>query len=734
MKHMKTLGVIKNANQLRRDKTRKLIFVAICMVFALFLILMGPLDLFRHGEFSVHLEYAQLSSGAGTKEENISTQGVKQIFTPQKRHCKALKLYLIGLDQTDPGQIILDIYKDDGQKIDSISKPFKNLSGGNGWQLFEFKKELIRGQAYSFLARTEGSRQEPKLTIVEPGYLTDEVVDGGVFSAYVYATSTFSFSEKVFFFIFIVAVLLFVHALLFAKTAISLRRVSLFICLIGVMGWNFQFNSMDSSNDRFKGFQADSETLVTGPIMAQQRGIWMSNPDDSGFSLGRYTDLYGAWSNYDQKPITNENWNQGYAVRAPQIVLAKSIGSDYVNQIAAVGNSVRFKNGDVFKIIDVTAGEANIQLTLDAKKPLNPYEYGPLNECVFLKADLTPLPAGELSAYRSQYGIQGKVFRNLAEHINDKDEIVPRLNLLCSILTAFVLVMVSYLAGKKYNPLMGGTFFVTFWLSPWVVNFARNLYWLEFTWFAPMAVGLLCSWKQASRKIRWLCYVGAFITIWIKSLCGYEYMTTIMLGLVVFLLADFIRACFKKDKLMVKSLAKTILAISFFAIAGFVLTIYMHAILRGHGDLILGLKLIKSKMLSRTFGADLSDFPPSLWASFNASVWEVVRKYFHFDSDIIVGVEGQLFPILCVLPLFLFYFDWQKKRLNTVECSLYLLTLIATISWFILGKAHSYVHTHMNYVLWYFGFVQICFYLPIKFCLRVLKQKHSTLIKEGGHV
>jgi len=30
-----------------------------------------------------------------------------------------------------------------------------------------------------------------------------------------------------------------------------------------------------------------------------------------------------------------------------------------------------------------------------------------------------------------------------------------------------------------------------------------------------------------------------------------------------------------------------------------------------------------------------------------------------------------------------------------------------------LAKSHSYVHIHLNYVLWYFGFVQICLYVIV---------------------
>ena len=38
---------------------------------------------------------------------------------------------------------------------------------------------------------------------------------------------------------------------------------------------------------------------------------------------------------------------------------------------------------------------------------------------------------------------------------------------------------------------------------------------------------------------------------------------------------------------------------------------------------------------------------------------------------------------------------------------------IVPTSWFVLAKGHSYIHTQLNYVLWYFGFVQALFYVTL---------------------
>ena len=54
---------------------------------------------------------------------------------------------------------------------------------------------------------------------------------------------------------------------------------------------------------------------------------------------------------------------------------------------------------------------------------------------------------------------------------------------------------------------------------------------------------------------------------------------------------------------------------------------------------------------------------------------------------------------------------------------------LTSVSWFVLGKAHSYIHTHMNFAMWYFGFVQLLFYIPLH--MLWIKLKAYKLKREG---
>jgi hypothetical protein len=53
--------------------------------------------------------------------------------------------------------------------------------------------------------------------------------------------------------------------------------------------------------------------------------------------------------------------------------------------------------------------------------------------------------------------------------------------------------------------------------------------------------------------------------------------------------------------------------------------------------------------------------------------------------------------------------------------SLLLAGLAPPLSWFILLKTHSVIHTHLNFVLWYFGTVQFCCYICVHYVHAELK-------------
>ena len=491
------------------------------------------------------------------------------------------------------------------------------------------------------------------------------------------------------------------------------------------MSWNFCFGSLDNANSNFESFQSDSDALVTGAIEAARDEVWIGG-------LAGYSDIDGN-SNTRMGSIlypTEGDWIQGYHCTESKIRLSFS---EYSGEYAVVGNHMQFANGDIFRITDTEYADGWCIVTLDAGRPLNHWKYGDMSDAVFLDAQKNEVPKGFCHRYLSQYGLQGKVYRHLEKFLS-----IDTLRVLTAIGTACVLMAIVYLIAARYNSLMAGVYYCVFLLSPWIVNFARNLYWVEFTWFLPMAAGLLCSWKYESRRVRIVTYCLAFLTILLKCLCGYEYISTIMMGLIQFLLVDMILAAVNGEQKKVMLLLRTIFLLGVAALAGslvvvvpeLLLAICLHAPLKSNGNLLEGIALIvKQDVLRRTYGGDLNIYEPSsaYGMSLCASVWEVLCKYYNFSTEIITGVPGNLFPLLNLVPLAIFACDAKQKKLNLQWVLMYAVFLIAPFSWFVLAKAHSYIHTHMNFVLWYFGFIQICLYIIAAKIADTMKQNKRNL-------
>ena len=416
--------------------------------------------------------------------------------------------------------------------------------------------------------------------------------------------------------------------------------------------------------------------------------------------------MKGSWKSYGLSYITDDNWLSGYNRTTPAIVVNTNM---ITKKIAVPGNYILFENGEEYQITKTTDNGTNIVISLNAERILSQARNGSLDNSVFMDANHNPLDKTLITAYRSQYGLQGKIFKRMARHMS-----FSSLYLICALSSASVFVLIVLLLAIKYNSLFAGCFYVTFALSPWIVNFARNLYWVEFTWFIPMAVGLACSIKVQSEKWRIGCYVTAFISIVGKCLCGYEYISVVMMGLVSFIFVDLLMAVVKKDYRTATMLFKTTFILGAVALMGFMVAICIHAQLKGNGNIAAGIKsIIEEDVLRRTNGADLNEFNPIYWSSMNASVWETYCKYFHFSTEIIVGITGNLFPLLCIIPIVIFIYEFKNKKNDFQSVFMYIFFFLTSISWFCLAKSHSYIHTHINFVMWYFGFVQICFYVIV---------------------
>ncbi|MCM1234999.1 MAG: hypothetical protein NC489_33285 [Ruminococcus flavefaciens] len=696
------------------------IFIILSVLLLLSALLIGPFDFFSHGYFYNEIDMSVASADLG-EPVNLNQSKTYTKFTPIKKHMTGFEIYMTGHSTDDPGCITAQIEDSNGKFVDSIKIPISEIKDREWYKVYT-NVELKIGETYILRLSAYDSTTNPSIYTIDGDYLGDEVIEGNTAIVFAYKKPTFPITTKFLIILFVISIWLYMTF----KCGIvpeKKRRLVMGICgivfMTAVLSWNFMYNSFDNQNSGFDGFQADSETLVTGTIKAEEIGTRFKESGETGYGLGRFQSTIGNFNRYGMAAVTNDIWNVGYSKTEPVILVSKN---SYTFDSISKSSAIKFSNGDVYNISNYEDDGTYFHIYLTADRVLNPLKHGNIEDIKFVASDGWESDGGLIAAYGSQYGLQGKIYRSMARIFSEENEIAI-LNLVNAMATAFVLSLIVFLLGIKYNKVFAGTFYAVFLLSPWIVNFARNLYWVEFTWFIPMLAGLFCSIMIKDRKFRILSYVAAYIAIVVKCLCGYEYISSVMLGLISFLLVDFAVSVIEKDREKSKLLFGTIFIIGVIALAGFITAICIHAPIKGEGDISLGIKrIIENDVLRRTNGANLNDFDSAFWPSMNVSIWEVFCTYFKFSTEVITGIAGNLFPIICCVPLAIFVYDYRTNKLNKQLVAMYIVFFCVAVSWFSLAKSHSYIHTHMNYVLWYMGFIQVCLYTIVKKIVDIIQE------------
>ena len=276
------------------------------------------------------------------------------------------------------------------------------------------------------------------------------------------------------------------------------------------------------------------------------------------------------------------------------------------------------------------------------------------------------------------------------------------LRLVNALFFSLTLLGIAWQLKKAYNALFGVVFYLVCLLSTWIDAFACNLYWVCFSWFLPMLFGLMVL--NHPQKRGWF-YLLIAASVAFKCACGYEYVTNVMLGSVLFLGLEWICAIREKNG-RAKLLFRCLLGAGLASFAGFAATICLHARLRT-GSIYGGLvDILYCDVLRRTVGDPVITTETAV-VTVKTSVLAVLARYW------ILSVTGLLATGTLAANLVLFLRS-KDRRERFRDAVMLLLGALASSSWFVLAKSHSYVHHHLNGVLFYLPFMQISVYILLK--------------------
>ncbi|CAM3395521.1 hypothetical protein [Helicobacter labetoulli] len=320
------------------------------------------------------------------------------------------------------------------------------------------------------------------------------------------------------------------------------------------------------------------------------------------------------------------------------------------------------------------------------------------------------------SHYRSTIGVQGFFYAWLYQTLNLTS--FKALYWLNAIFSAMALLVCSILLGKIFGRAFGAVFFLSLFTSSWVANFSGSLYFSLAFWILPAIIAfslyrMVATQNKLSKTTLTLFCLAYMFAIALRASMSYEFLTSIILFALSPFIVSFVYGLLTDSKapflsLSAKQSFKYGLGLFIFACVGFGLTFIIHTYIRGSGDLWAGLmEIYHNDFLRRMLGGVAKDFPPTYTNSLNANALEVIRIY--LSNPIMLLLLGAS-VLACVLE--------SSKAYRSLYIALLVSFALPAISWFVLGKSHSYIHRHFCFVLWYLGFWASIIYIPLHYFYR----------------
>lgn len=304
--------------------------------------------------------------------------------------------------------------------------------------------------------------------------------------------------------------------------------------------------------------------------------------------------------------------------------------------------------------------------------------------------------------YRAQYGLHAGVMAAFGKNAS-----LEALQLVTAGLTALVLVLLTQAYLRAFDRRFALLFMLCLTIAPYFLTMARNLYWSPYLLLLP---ALLAAWfyhDRAARQRQWMWLALIAAAVFLKSASNYEYLTTVtLLACAVFVVAP----TFRGERPDLGTAARIFVA----CVVGFIAALLLHAGARGD-TLIEGLQSIWNEDIARrTYGDPALQVQTEARASLEASPFDVLRIYLYeaYPGRRTMIMPGKIFLALIALSLvgialkgILRHPHFQRDLMT------FGMFFAVPVSWLVFAKGHAYTQTHINFVLWYLGFMPALLYI-----------------------
>ena len=307
--------------------------------------------------------------------------------------------------------------------------------------------------------------------------------------------------------------------------------------------------------------------------------------------------------------------------------------------------------------------------------------------------------ATEFVSYTHQSGLQGTLLglvnRGLLGLFPDGARRETLLYTVNSVLFYAAALCVCLAVWRAVGALPGAACLAAVLLAPWVQRGMKDLYWCLWTWLLPLLAALLvCRLRR-----RW-CYAVVFAAVLARCLCGFEFISSLLILCELPLVYCFF-ACPEQRRDWFARMT----GVGFSAVGGVAAAL---GVWLWQGWLYFGSWAQSADNIARTVSLRVTALETASLPESTVTVGEVLHLYFVQDATPLLQlgpfsltVRGLLAVTGALLAAALLL-RWREVLPMAVVWGI---SLLGPVSWMVLSKTHSAVHTHLMPMLWHFAFV-----------------------------
>jgi hypothetical protein len=325
---------------------------------------------------------------------------------------------------------------------------------------------------------------------------------------------------------------------------------------------------------------------------------------------------------------------------------------------------------------------------------------------------------GSQGSYLSQFGFGSNILTLVPFYIGVPFEYgLTLIKIIVIFINSIFWTILGFFLYKKFG-YFSLFFFLIGLFQPWSLVANKSTYWFISLKLYPMIFLYFVQKKSISTyKIRFNKFLYV-LSLSVSILSGYEFLTvTLAVLLAVFFYSQLEGGELRRNQILnFTKMGMTLLCTILFS-----LFLHFFQLVLFLGNTKLSLNYLFSRLNGRILG-DLNSSESGIAASASISPKFVLGKYLEMP---IFGSPANLlnfryFTILIFICLFLAFFLFSQVRNNLdkrLERNLEIrnavifvfLTLMGPVFWYLFAAPHSFIHFHINFILWYLPFIPLAF-------------------------